>query len=177
MTRLPRRYLLLGMMGVGKSAVGRALAAATGGRYLDNDELVRRAAGADLAELASRVGEAGLRAAESAALTVALAEPVPVVAGVAGGVVLDPADRRRLAAARDGGAELVWLRARPETLVARIAGDTEAGKHRPWLAGDPVAVLTAMARERAPLYAEVASCTVDVDARTPAEVVAVILGR
>src|SRR6185312_11188347 len=91
------KVLLIGLMAVGKSTVGNLLAARLNARYLDNDELVRLATGTALEELRQREGVAGLRKAESQALTAALELPSPAVAGVAAGVVLDPVDRDRLA--------------------------------------------------------------------------------
>jgi shikimate kinase len=162
------RVLLVGMMGAGKTTVGRALSARTGWPYLDNDELVVRATGrASPAVLVE--GVAALRAAESAALDAALASPPPVIAAVAGGVVDDPADRARL---RDGGF-VVWLRASAATLARRVA----AGPDRPWLAGgtDPTGALASLGRGREEHYAEVAGLVVEVDRLTVAEVVDRIL--
>jgi shikimate kinase len=156
--------LLLGLMATGKTTVGRLLAARLSARYLDNDELVRLATGTALEELRRRAGEAGLRAAESQALTAALELPAPSVAGVAAGVVLDPEDRRRLA---DTGATVVWLRARPETLAARVAG----GGDRPWLRPDPVAAFSRMVQERYATYESLSDLIVDVDERSPEQIV------
>ena len=159
----PARVLLVGMMGAGKSTVGRTLAAATGWPYLDNDELVRRACGRSAPEVLAADGEPALRAAESAALAEALRLPPPLVAGVATGVVLDPADRARL---RDADGLVVWLRARIATLADRVG----AGTGRSWLQPDPEAALRRLAEVREPLLAEVADLVVDVDELTPEEV-------
>jgi shikimate kinase len=163
----PARVLLIGMMGVGKTTVGRALAQVTGWRYLDNDELVRRATGTETADLFRTAGVAAMRKAEAAALTEALREPPPVIAGVAAGVVSDPADRARL---RSGGFA-VWLRARIETLVRRVG----QGEGRAWLQPDPEAALRRLHEGREPLYAEVATMVLDVDDITPEEAAARIL--
>jgi shikimate kinase len=152
------RVLLVGMMGAGKSTVGRALGDRLGWPYYDNDELLRRAAGVDTRTVLEQRGELALRRAESAALTVALTEGGPLVAGVAGGVVEDPLDRARLRA----GGFVVWLRAAVETLVRRTSGTD-----RPWLGDDPRAALTALYAGRAALYESVASVVVDVDVLPP----------
>ncbi len=163
------RVLLLGMMATGKTTIGRALAARTGWPYVDNDELLVRAAGLTARDLLARDGEPALRAAESAVLTTLLDLPEPLVAGVPGGVVLDAADRTRL---RDGG-HVVWLRAQVPTLVQRVGKSSD----RPWLGDDPAAALARLAAERSPLYAEVATQVVDVDGRSPDDIAASILAR
>lgn len=157
MTR-PDRVLLVGMMGAGKTTVGHALGALLGWPYFDNDALLARAVGKDTRRVQQEDGERALRRGESAALDVALTEGGPLVAGVAGGVVLDPLDRDRL---RTGGF-VVWLRAEIATLALRVAGTD-----RPWLGRDPVAALSALYAGRADLYASVASLTLDVDVLPP----------
>ena len=92
----------------------------------------------------------------------ACADPTPSVVSVAGGAVLS-ADNRRLIAA---SGIVVWLRARPETLAARV-GD---GAGRPLLGDDPAAALVRLDAVRAPLYAEVADLVIDVDDLAPDEV-------
>ena len=152
------RVLVVGMMASGKSTIGRALSDRLGWPYYDNDELLLRATGADTRTFLDRHGEAALRRAESAALTVALTEGAPLIAGVAGGVVDDPLDRQRLRA----GGFVVWLRATIDTLVRRASGTD-----RPWLGDDPRAALTALYAGRAHLYQSVASLVVDVDELPP----------
>ncbi len=159
---LPARILLVGMMGSGKSSVGRALARLTGWPFVDNDALLREATGRTPRELLDEGGEEGLRAAESTAFRTALARPVPEIAAVAAGVVLEPDDRAAMASA----GFVVWLRARASTLARRAPG----GGHRPWLAGDARDWLERTARDRAPLYESVADLIVDVDSLTPAAI-------
>lgn len=150
-----RRLFLVGMMGAGKTTVGRLVAERLGWRYVDSDEEVEAATGHTVAELFATVGEAGFRAAETAALVDALAGRGPVVVAVAGGAVLDPANRDLL---RRSGT-VVWLRARPETLACRVG----AGGHRPLLAGSPAETVLRLDASRRPLYQEVADLVVDVD--------------
>ena len=152
------RVLLVGMMGAGKTTVGHALGALLGWPYFDNDELLLRAVGKDTRRVQEEDGELALRRAESAALDVALTEGGPLVAGVAGGVVLDPLDAQRL---RSGGL-VVWLRAELTTLARRVAGTD-----RPWLAGDPLPALQQLYAGREGLYESVASLIVDVDVAPP----------
>ena len=89
--------------------------------------------------------------------------PQPSVVSVAGGAVLRPDNRRLIAAS----GTVVWLRARPETLAARV-GD---GAGRPLLEDDPAEAMVRLNAVRSPLYAEVADLVIDVD-ELPAEEVA-----
>lgn len=161
------RILLMGMMGAGKSTIGHEVSHRTGWEYLDNDDLVERATGRTARDILDNEGVAALREAESAALTEALRLEPPVVAGVAGGAVLVPGDRRRLA--EESG--VVWLRARVETLARRVG----TGEDRPWLQPDPRTALLTMYGEREPYYAEVADLVVDVDDKSPAQIADIIL--
>jgi shikimate kinase len=155
----PDRVLLLGMMGAGKSTIGRELGTLLGWPYLDNDELVERAAGVPTRRVQESQGMAPLRRAESAALDVALSLGAPLVAGVAGGVVTDPLDVQRLR----GSAFTVWLRADIATLVRRVATTD-----RPWLGTDPATAMRALYAGRASMYAAAADFVVDEDDTTPA---------
>jgi shikimate kinase len=158
--------LLVGMMGAGKSTVGRVVAARLGRPHIDTDEEVARVAGTSVSAIFSARGEAWFRVEESRVLATVLAGAVPAVISVGGGAVLDPAHRGAL---RDGGT-VVWLRARPETLARRV-GTTD---DRPLLAagpGGPAAVLARLEAERRPMYEEVAAAVIDVDDLTPDAVV------
>ena len=157
------RLLLVGMMGVGKTTVGRRLAARLGWDFLDSDAEVEAATGHTVPEIFATEGEAAFRRAETAALRQAVALDRPVVVGVAGGAVLDPANRHLLAEA----GPVVWLRARPETLAARV-GD---GAGRPLLDDHPAETLAALDRVRRPLYAELADLVIDVEGLSPEQIV------
>jgi len=165
--RDPERLILIGMMGSGKTTIGRLLAEATGWPYVDNDELVRQARGSTAREVLAADGEHGLRRAESDALALALDVPEPAIVGIAAGAVLSHADRDRL---RDAGT-VVWLRADPATLAARAAG----AAHRPWLDGDATAWFERTAAERDRIYDSLADITVDTGRTAPAEAVAEVL--
>ena len=162
------RVLLIGMMGAGKTTVGRELSARTGWPYVDNDDILRRQTGRDPAEIRATEGEDVLHLAESDALDEALGLEPPTIIGVAAATVLDPAAREAL---REGG-HVVWLRASPETLLQRIG----SGGGRREDATDPE-WLRKRARERQTLYASVASQIVDTDDRTPADVAGEIIQR
>ncbi len=156
------RILLVGMMGAGKTTTGRLLAQHLGWGYRDSDADVESTTGLSVPELFARDGEAAFRRAEAGVLAAACADPAPSVVSVAGGAVLS-ADNRRVIAA---SGIVVWLRARPETLAARV-GD---GAGRPLLGEDPAEAVARLEAVRAPLYAEVADVVIDVDELDPASV-------
>ncbi|HMG29478.1 MAG TPA: shikimate kinase [Jiangellaceae bacterium] len=167
------RVLLLGLMGSGKTTVGRALAGRLGWPYVDNDDLVEEFAGDAKASLVESRGAARLRTAEARALHTAMSRPGPFVAGVAAGVVLDADDAAPLKDPPDDVA-LVWLRARIDTLAERLRRDPA---DRPWLTGDLERSLRAMAAEREPAFAAFADVVVDVDGLDPQEAAAEIARR
>lgn len=156
----------MGMMGSGKSTIGRLLAQQTGWPYYDNDVLVEGASGAQARELLAGRGEAALRRAETAALARGLSQPEPCIVAVAGGTILDPANRDLLARAL-----VVWLRASPSALARRARGAT----HRPWLEKDAAGWMRRTLEERQPLYEAAADLVVDTQRRKPELVVAEII--
>ena len=86
---------------------GRLLAHHTGWPFLDNDELLLQIVGKTPRALLAEDGEETLRASESAALRMGLASPAPSIVSAAGGVILDPDNRRDL----QGDAAVIWLKA------------------------------------------------------------------
>jgi shikimate kinase len=164
-----QRVVLTGMMGSGKSSVGRALADRTGWPFIDNDALVERATGRMARELLAEEGAEAMRAAEAAALHLGLELPPPAILAVAAGVVLDAADRERM---RRGGF-VVWLRAPAETLAARAVGAAQ----RPWLDTDPGRGFRDAITERDPLFAEIADFEIDTASHSPRAAADLILAR
>ncbi len=155
--------ILVGMMGAGKTTVGRQVAERLGWAYLDSDAEVEAATGSTVPELLVARGEAVFRSEESRVLAEALARTDPVVVSAAGGTVLSEENRRLLS--RSG--RVVWLRAEPSTLTARV-GD---GTGRPLLGDDPATALAELDEVRRPFYAAVADVVVDVDGLPTGEVV------
>lgn len=160
----PRHVVLVGLMGVGKTTVGRLLAARLGRRFVDSDELIEAATGQTVREIFAAEGEPAFRALETAALLDALGGAEPTVIAAAGGVVLASRNRKALV---DSGALVVWLQADVDLLTHRA----RLGEHRPLLDDDPAGTLARMADEREALYREVAHRSVDTTAQQPAEVV------
>lgn len=163
--------MLVGMMGTGKSTVAGLLGAMLGLGAVDTDQLVEGRAGRTVAEIFEDDGEAGFRVAEARAIAEVGEMAGPLVVSVGGGAVLAATNR---AAIRALGT-VVWLRARPATLAARL----RAGRDRPLLStgpGNPSGATTAhdvfvrLGTERRPLYEEVADIVVDVDDLSAPEV-------
>ena len=147
------RVVLVGMMGSGKSTVGRALSRATGWPLIDNDELLARIYEKSAREILADEGEIALRAAEAEALRLGLTDPSPAIVDAAAGTILDGVIRAALQP------ELVaWLKASPEVLFARSAG----AAHRPWLDRGEDWFRTTVA-QREPLYESVADVVVDTE--------------
>jgi shikimate kinase len=160
--------VLVGMMGVGKSTVGRIVAAELGRPLFDSDEMIEARTGRTVREIWSTDGEAAFRALETDTMIEALAESEPSVIAAAGGVVLSEVNR---AALRDADAHVVWLLADVEVLAERVRN----GTHRPLLDDDPETVVRALYEVRAPLYQEVADAVVSVDHRSPQDVAKAVL--
>jgi shikimate kinase len=163
------RVSLIGMMGSGKSTVARLLASRLGWDVLDSDAQVEARTGRTVREIFESDGEAAFRAEERRALESALSSSSPAVVAVAGGAVLDPANRQLL---RDRGGRIVWLRGSPPVLAERVSAGRD---HRPLLGDDAGAALQKLDDERAPVYAELADLVVDVDDKPPAAVAEEIL--
>jgi shikimate kinase len=151
-----RHVVLVGPMGVGKTTVGRRLARELQRPFADADEQLELCAGRTIAVIFRDDGEQAFRRLEAEVLADLLGRPDPLVVAAGGGVVIRPENRALLG--RRGF--VVWLRASPGFLAAR-----SDPAHRPLLAGepDPTATLGHLVATRAPLYAEVADATVDVE--------------
>jgi shikimate kinase len=161
------RVVLVGMMGSGKTTVGRVLADMTGWPLQDNDELVLRLFDATPRQILDAGGEAKLRAAESEALAMGLEAPSPTIVGAAAGTILDATNREQL---RRAGI-VVWLRASSKVLERRATG----AEHRPWLEVGGTDWIHQAAEERSPLYASAADLIVDADDEAPEAVAHLIL--
>jgi shikimate kinase/3-dehydroquinate synthase len=144
---LPHRsVVLVGLMGAGKTTVGRRLATRLGIPFRDADAEVERAAGITISELFARYGEAEFRRGEQSVIRRLLSGP-PIVLATGGGAFMDPATRATIRQT----AVSVWLRCSLDVLVRRVSGRN----HRPLLAdGRPRDILAALIERRHPAYAE-----------------------
>jgi len=151
--------------------VARELAGRLGWTWLDVDHEIEARAGKSIAAIFADEGEPAFREREHAALR-DLCERPGLVLATGGGVVTVEANWPLMRV----GSRVVWLRATPEQLVARLSRQPETGPTivRPLLAGDPLARLQAMAATRQQAYAR-ADLVIDTDDRAPAEVAATVL--
>ena len=141
-----RTIVLVGLMGAGKTNIGRRLAARLNLPFFDSDNEIEAAAGETIEEIFRNRGESVFRDGERRVIARLLGQPIHVLA-TGGGAFIDPATRA-LVARR---AVSVWLRADLDVLVARVARRS----NRPLLLqSDPRAVLAELIERRHPIYAE-----------------------
>ena len=162
-----RTIVLVGLMGAGKTSIGRRLAARLGLPFRDADQEIEAAAGCTIADLFGRYGERAFREGERRVIR-RLLSGGPMVLAFGGGAFMDPETR----AAVRADAISVWLRCGLPTLVRRVVGR----EHRPLLAdGDPGEILDRLMGQRHPIYAE-ADVTVDCSDESPEVTTGRVLG-
>jgi shikimate kinase len=163
-----KHLVLIGLMGAGKTTVGRICAGRLERPFVDTDDLVTAQGGMSVDEIFAARGEPEFRAIERTVIADVCASPAPLVVATGGGAVLDPENRRLL---RRAGT-VVWLRAPTATLALRV-GD---GATRPLLRNDPAGALARMEMLREPAYEAAAHVQVDTDGLEPHAVADAVLG-
>lgn len=154
-----RTIVMVGLMGAGKTSIGRRLAQRLGLPFVDADHEIEQAAGCTIEEIFERYGEAAFRDGERRIIQRLLERP-PHVLATGGGAFMDPETRARIKA----GGISVWLKADLDVLVRRVSRRS----NRPLLKrGDPREVLETLMAQRYPIYAEADVCIDSLDA--PAE--------
>ena len=144
--RLDRSIVLVGLMGAGKTSIGRRLAVRLGLPFVDADQEIERAAGCSIEDFFARFGEAAFREGERRVIARLLDESPRVIA-TGGGAFMDPSTRAAIAAQGCS----VWLKADLDTLHKRV----RRRSNRPLLKhGDPREVLAGLMERRHPVYAE-----------------------
>lgn len=155
---IPGNVFLVGLMGAGKTSVGRLLARRLGKAFFDCDHEIERATGVKIAVIFDIEGETGFRARESKALA-ELVKRSNIVLATGGGAVLSAANRALLV---ENGM-VVYLHA----AVADLWRRTRHDKNRPLLrSDDPLARLRQLFDERDPLYREVADVVIDTSSQS-----------
>ena len=150
---VPENIFLVGLMGAGKTSVGRALAKYLGKAFFDTDQEIERATGVKIPIIFDIEGEAGFRVRESKVLA-ELTQRQNIVLATGGGIVLSDENRRLLAQR----GTVVYLRATADDLRKRTRND----KSRPLLrVADPLLRLQELHDQRDPLYREVANIVID----------------
>ena len=158
--------ILCGMMGCGKTTIGRKIAQNMGKCWVDTDDVITEKYG-KIADVFAEHGEEYFRDLETETIQ-ALAQNDGLIISVGGGLVL----RSKNTSLLKQNGKIVYLRAKIETLFSRLQKDSE----RPLLQSSENlwARLTNLMAVRAPIYEDVADYKVDVDGKTPDEIVAEI---
>ncbi len=153
-----RNIFLIGLMGAGKSTIGRQLAKELGWDFVDSDHEIEARTGASIPLIFDVEGEAGFRQREKKVIE-ELTQRERTVLATGGGVILDPENRAQLAA----HGLVVYLRATVDQLFARTAKD----RSRPLLqTPDPRGRLQDLLTQRDPLYQEIADLVIDTGKRS-----------
>lgn len=155
--RIDRPIVLIGLMGAGKSTVGRRLAKRLGVPFLDSDDEIKKAAGCSIEDIFDLYGEAEFRAGEKRVMD-RLMDEGPMVLATGGGAFMNNDIRKRVLEAGTA----VWLKAGLDALVER----TSRRGGRPLLkTGDPRKTLEKLINERYPIYNQ-ATIAIDTDGET-----------
>jgi shikimate kinase len=159
----PAYVVIVGLMGSGKTTVGRVLADRLNWPLRDSDAEIEAATGRTVRELRDELGVDEMHELEARQLLDALTVPGPAVVAPAASVIDVPACRDAL---RAPGVAVVFLTASPATAAARFL----RGSHRPWYGADPATFLARQAAERYPRFRSVDPIELDTDGRTPTAV-------
>ena len=166
--RLHRTVALVGLMGAGKTSVGRRLAQELSLPFVDADSEIERAAGQSIEDIFERHGEPLFRDGERRVIA-RLLDGLPHVLATGGGAFMD-ANTRALLKER---AITIWIKADLDILLSRVG----RRNHRPLLKnGDKRAILERLMAERHPIYAE-ATFTIDSSDSPPEEMVTRVIAR
>ncbi len=153
--------VLCGMMGCGKTTVAAALSELYDMQAADTDEIIVSRYG-DISTIFKERGEEYFRTIEQKVVAEAASTYNNAVISLGGGCILRESNVRTL---KKSG-KIIYLRAKPSTIVARLKGD----KTRPLLSGDIKERVDSILNQRQAIYERVADCIVDVDGRTPEEI-------
>jgi|SRR4051812_46611089 shikimate kinase len=164
MARDSRHIVLVGLMGAGKSTIGRRVAKRLDRPFVDSDDVLEHRTGKTAREILAEQGVDAMHKAEADAIRDALDGDERNVIGAPASIVLDPQMRERLR-----NETVVWLRADPHWLAEKARKKMKNTEHRPFVDQDPD-VLVRQHEERKALYEEVASYVADTTRRKKGEV-------
>ena len=161
--------VLVGLMGSGKTTVGKRIAQELGYPFVDSDDVVASVAGKSVREIFAQDGEAVFRQCESDAIkSVLVGRKSSVVLATGGGAVTSSENRSLIS---EQASNVVWLDASVEDLVVR----TKQSAARPLLDGDAAATLQSLSSQRSAWYEEVATVRIDTRGKTVAKVCSAVM--
>ncbi len=162
---------LIGYRATGKTTLAKLLAERLGWDWIDADAEIERRAGKSIARIFAEEGEPAFRDLEAEVIA-DLCRRDRLVMAAGGGAPLRPESRRAMRAA----GKVVWLTARPETILARMSTDATTTARRPNLTDKtPLEEIVELLKKREPVYRESADWAVDTEGRTPEVLVEEIL--
>jgi shikimate kinase len=164
---------LIGYRATGKTTLARLLAERLGWQWIDADVEIEHRAGKSIARIFAEQGEHAFRDLEARVIA-ALCRQEHLVLAAGGGAPLREASRRAM---RESG-KVVWLTARPETILARMSADATTSARRPHLTDrGPLEEIVSLLERREPVYRQSAHLVVDTEGKSPDELTEEILGR
>jgi shikimate kinase len=164
---------LIGYRATGKTTLAELLARRLGWEWVDADVEIERRAGKSIAQIFAEDGEPAFRDLEAQVIA-DLCRRDRLVLAAGGGAPMREENRLTI---RQSG-KVVWLTARPETILKRMSSDAATAERRPSLTGHaPLEEIVQLLARREPMYRETADFTVDTENRTPQELTAEILDR
>jgi shikimate kinase len=165
--------VLIGYRATGKTTMARLLAQRLQWDWIDADVEIERRAGKSIARMFAEDGEPAFRDLEAQVIA-ELCSRERLVLAAGGGAPLRPESRQAMRA----GGTVVWLQARPETVLQRMSGDATTLSRRPSLTDkNPLDEIVHLLERREPIYRESAHLAIDTEGKTPEQIVAEILGQ
>ncbi len=162
---------LIGYRATGKTTLAKLLAERLGWDWIDADVEIERRAGKSIARIFAEDGEPAFRDLEVAVIA-DLCQRERLVLAAGGGAPMRPESRQAM---RQSG-KVVWLTARPETILNRMSGDATTAARRPSLTGGgPLDEIVDLLRHREPVYQASADFKLDTEAKPPAELADAII--